>query len=71
VSREAQPAVETTDEREARIQRAVGLLQGGQIEPGPRKRGDRPRETVRCCECDERMQVPSDDGRCGFCKRGI
>jgi hypothetical protein len=71
VSREAQRAVETVDEREARIQRAVALLEGARSEPGPRKRGNRLRETLRCRQCGERMLVPSDDGRCGFCKRGI
>jgi hypothetical protein len=70
VSREAQPGIEM-DDREARVQRAVLLLKGARSEAGPRKRGDRSRETVRCVLCDERMQVPSDDGRCGFCKRGI
>ncbi len=56
------------DEREARIQRAVMLLKAGRSEPGPRKGSH---QTIRCVECDERMRVPSDDGRCGFCKRGI
>ena len=59
------------DEREARIQAAVLLLNGGRSEAPARKRGDHSRDTVRCVLCDERMQVPSDDGRCGFCKRGI
>ena len=61
------------DEREARIQTAVALLKGERVDEGPRKRGGGAcsRGTLRCVECGERMQVPSDDGRCGFCKRGL
>jgi hypothetical protein len=61
------------DEREARIQTAIALLKGERVDEGPRKRrgSASSRGTLRCVECGEQMQVPSHDGRCGFCKHGI
>jgi hypothetical protein len=61
------------DEREARIQAAVALLKGERVDERPRERGGGAcsRRALRCVECGEQMQLPSDDGRCGFCKHGI